>query len=109
MKNTMIEQLSKLTTIPNDSLERLKNIEIMCITNDFYETLKTSNKLTTTDVGIGTLNILYDNGAVKFKFVPSAKLEEEIIQTAKGKQSKLEKTLDKSLKDSLVNTYKDLF
>lgn len=105
----IIKNISTLTSIPVSALDRLVDISNHCISNSFYHSLISDSDITEIDLGIGVLMIKKDNDALKFKFVPSAKLREELTEVLKTKKSTLTKVLEDSLKEAVTNTYKDLF
>mgnify|MGYP003304975037 FL=1 len=60
------------------------------------------------DLGIGILYIKFEGNEVKYKFIPSKKLEENISFTVLHKQSPLVFSLETALKDRIENAYKEL-
>lgn len=104
----LVEDVATLTTINKKSLQKLLDIAVYCINETIEEDVLASNGVSEIDLGIGELYIQYVNNELKFKFIPSAKLKEGIIDTIKGKQNNLEITLEKTLVDKITHTYKDI-
>ena len=104
----LVNDLSALTTISINALVELQEKIQLIIAHDVYENYISGNPLCEIDVGIGTLYIKYEEEKIKYKFIPSKKLEENVLTTIKSKRSPLITTLETTLKDRIENTYKDL-
>ncbi len=106
--NSVIEKEEILTTIPEKTLRKLVDIQEYII-NDMVEDSMTKGETTTeVDVGFGNLIIRFEDGALRFKFIPSAKFEESLVNTVVNKKNILRLTLEKSLVDKVMHIYKDL-
>lgn len=106
--NSVIEKEEILTTIPEKTLRKLVDIQEYII-NDMVEDSMTKNETTTeVDIGMGTLMIRFEDNTLRFKFVPSAKFEESLINTIVNKENILKLTLEKNLVDKVTHIYKDL-
>lgn len=108
MENNLINDISKVTTIPKSALNRLNNIAIWCITDAFKVSLLNNNDLTEIDLGIGKLCILNEDEQVKYKFIPNELLEQSIIDTSLNNRSHLELNLEEKIVDKILNTYKTI-
>ena len=108
MKDTLKTQLSTLTLVQESFFDKVIELSEKCICDDVLESLLEHDNLTEVDLGIGTLKILYEEGELKFRFIPSAKLREGLVTTIKEKRSPIEVLVDDTLKEKLVNVYKDL-
>lgn len=106
--NNLIEDISKLTTIPVNVLEKLNTKAIWCICDSFQESVLNNEDITTINIGIGTLIISETDETIKYKFIPNQTLEDAVIQTSLNKKSPLELTLEKTLANKVVKTYKDI-
>lgn len=104
----LIEDVSTLTTINKRNLNKLIEVASYCINETIEEDLLDGSNVSDIDIGIGELHIQYVDNELKFKFIPSAKLREEIIDTIKGKHNNLELVLDKNLVDKITNIYKEI-
>ena len=108
MTNNLNEKLSLLTTIPEKSLNKLSDLcgGIIC------DTIETSilNGESVADIitSIGILSVRFDNNELRFKFRPNAKFEEDIINTVVNKKNPLTTSIESTLVNRIVKTYKDL-
>lgn len=102
------EDISKLTTIPDATLTKLFNIETYCIGHAVQETKLLEGELTSINIGIGTLHIKHSGDEIKYKFIPSTKLENAITETVKTGKSPLVLKVEDALRDRIMNVYKDL-
>ena len=107
--NDLIQDLSILTTIGKYNLDSLCNKSISVISHCVEESLRESKTITSIDVGIGTLHIQHLDNELKYKFIPSKKLDEVVCSTYKNRKSALSLELDIALGERIKNTYKDLF
>lgn len=104
----ILEDISTLTSINKKALDKLSNVAIYCINDAVVESLITDNDTVKVDIGIGELWLRLENDQVKYKFIPSAKFEESIVNTITNKSNLLEISIENSLKEKITNTYKDL-
>lgn len=104
----IIEDVSLLTTINKRNLNKLIDVAQYCINEAIEESLIESKTTSDINIGIGELHIQFLNNELKFKFIPSAKLREGIIDTIKGKQNSLELVLEHNLVDKITNVYKEI-
>ena len=107
MKN-IIEDISKLTTIPVDTLDKLVEKANWCICDCVKQDLLDNQKISELDIGIGKLFIKNEDELLKYKFVPSDVLVQSLIDTCINKENPLELTLEKKLVNKILNTYKDI-
>lgn len=105
----LIDDLSTLTTIPPATLRKLADKSIASIAYGVQENMLNCNNITSIDIGIGTLNILADDTQIMYKFIPSKQLEKAITNTVLDGKSPLIHELETTLRDKVVNVYKDLF
>ena len=106
--NSIVNELSTITTIPMNSLQKLKEKEIYLICNAVEESAIQGNTLTEINLGIGNLIILIENGFVTYKFTPSSKLEKNLVNTIINKKNPLTNLFEEALADRVVKTYKDM-
>ena len=109
MKYNIEEKIQTLTTIENSTLKRLNKLVSACIVDAILECELSDDTQTTVDLGYGSLCVSIDNGSIRYKFVPNAKLEEDIVRAIKDKKVILDDIILDKLKSELVSTYKDLF
>lgn len=105
----LIKDVSTLTTIPEKSLNKLMDKTYWCISNEVVESLKQDSNVIEIDIGIGELYIKVVDDTIQYKFIPSAKLNDTVKNTVINKRNVLEDTLEKTLINKIVDTYKDLF
>jgi hypothetical protein len=104
----IIEDLATLTTISQNALVNLNEKTHACICHSVCESMLEGNPLTEIDLGIGILYIKCEEDQIKYKFIPSKKLEENVTSTVKNKVSPLVFEVETSLKDRIESTYKNL-
>ena len=104
----IIEDISTITTIPKDALNKLTDKQVWCICEAVREGILKNESPIEMDIGIGTLLISDEEENVKYKFIPSPILEEAINQTILTKKSPLELKLEKNLINKILNTYKNI-
>ncbi len=108
MITKIVDDISTLTTISKNSLYNLVEKSHSCICHAVYESLISGNPVTEIDIGIGTLYIKCEETEIKYKFIPSKKLEENVAYTVKNKVSPLVYEVEDSLKLRIESTYKNL-
>lgn len=107
--NNLIKDLSVLTTIPELNLQKLCNLSTECISHSVVESVKENNPICEIDVGIGVILInIVPNEELMFKFIPSKKLQNSILETIESKESSLTLDVEDALKDKILYAYKNL-
>lgn len=104
----LIKDLSLITTIPESALNKLVDKAVWCICDSLQDTKLEEKNLTTIDIGIGKLLILDGEEDISYKFIPSQILEESIKSTLIDNKNPLKLTLEKTLIDKIMKTYKDI-
>ena len=104
----IIEDLATLTTISQNALVNLNEKIYSCICHSVCESMLEGNPLTEIDLGIGILYIKCEEDQIKYKFIPSKKLEENVAFTIKHKTSPILFEVESALKDRIESTYKNL-
>lgn len=107
--NDLIQDLSILTTIGKYNLDQLISKSISVISHDVEESLRDYKDITSIDIGLGILHIQHKDNTIKYKFIPSKKLDDTVFNTYKYRESALAVDIDKALGERINNTYKDLF
>jgi hypothetical protein len=105
----LIQDLSTLTTIGKYNLDQLVQKSISIISHDVEESLRDFQNVTSIDIGIGTLHIQHVDSTIKYKFIPSKKLDDVVVNTIINRKSDLTIQIDKTLGERINNTYKDMF
>jgi hypothetical protein len=106
--NKLSEELSTLTTIPTTALNKLADKATYCICEDVLEDKIKQNYITDIDISIGVITITRTEDSIKYKFTPSAKLNDAIVTTVTEGKSPLTKAVEDSLVDKITNVYKNL-
>lgn len=109
MASKLVEDLSTLTTISKLSLDTLVTKCNTIICHDVEESILDQQQITEVDIGIGTLYIQIVGEQVKYKFIPSDKLNAAICKTVKTGASPLVMEVEGALKSRVERAYKDLF
>ena len=105
--NKVLEDLNVLTTIPLTALQALKDKGIDCIAHSVLENVLSKNPLTELDIGIGILYIKLEDDSIKYRFIPSKKLEDTVASTILTKQSPVISRVETALKEKVESTYKN--
>lgn len=105
----LLQDISTITTIGRYNLDNLTNKSISLISHSVEESLRNHNDITSIDIGIGILHIQHIENSIKYKFIPSKKLDDTVYNTYKNRRSALAVDIDKALGERIQNTYKDLF
>ena len=106
----VIEDLSRLTSVNQSTLEKMVQKSIYSICDCVENTMMSlEENVTVLDIGIGTLSILVEGDEIQYKFIPSKKLESCLISTCIDGKSPLVDIIDKSIKAKINIAYKDLF
>lgn len=104
----LLSDLSTLTGIPRLTLDKLTKSKILCISHTAHETQCEGKDTVEIDIGLGVLYIKYDTEVVKYKFIPSKALENQIRHTIDSKTSPLIIKAEHQLADRIKSTYKEL-
>lgn len=108
-KTEVIKDLSSLTSLSATSLRKTfdKVEDIIC--HAIYEAYLDSEDIAEIDLGIGTLIVLCDSNNIKYKFQPSERLENAVVDSINNNKDVLISDIEESLKQRIINTYKELF
>lgn len=105
---SLVEDLSKITTIPKNSLAKLSNVSQEIIASNVCETiLDSKDSITEIDIGIGLLYISVRD-SIEYKFIPSVKFEALLRDVALTKRDPLITDVEENIVKKITNTYKDL-
>lgn len=104
----LVKDLSTLTTIEKENLDKLVDKAMWCICSYVEEMIDAKEKFTEIDLSIGTLTISIIDNQLKFKFIPSKTLEQGVRDTIINEKSPLRLSLEKSLVNKIQNIYKEL-
>lgn len=104
----LISDISLLTSVPYKTLKNLCDKSNECICHSILENFQESIGETSIDIGIGQLIIMVDNDEIYYKFKPSSKLEEMLVNTITNNSDPLVTQIEQKLVARILNTYKDL-
>lgn len=104
----IIKDLADLTSVSEKIFEKLSNNIMFLILQNLEETINKNEKICEFDLNLGKLLISLEDDELKFKFIPSKKLEKEIIKTIEEGQNSMEKILISNMISTLEKTYKEL-
>lgn len=103
------KDLSSLTTIPEKTLDKLSDKILYCICEGVLEDIMDEQDVSEFDFfGLFTLYIKHEGGTLKYRVVPTDKLDSVIKGTAENKLNLLEDTLNNSLVAKFTDLYKEL-
>ena len=102
------KKLSDLTTIPIESLGKLKDYLETIHSHDIVTQLLADKTLLELEIFEGKIYLQLDDDNVKYKFVPSEEFGKLVVNSILNKDSKLVGRVTEKLKNSLINWRKDL-
>lgn len=105
---SILNDIAQLTSIPKLTLEKLSDKAAISIADNVLEAMLNKESQIALDIGLGVLNIKLEENAIKYKFIPSKYLDNNIAYALKSKQSPLVCDLDKALAERIKATYKEL-
>lgn len=108
MKKKLSSDLSKLSNIPEDTIEKFLTLTSYCISNTVYESLLNNEQLTELDMGFGTLIVKHDLKDLKLKFIPNAGLEMDLNNVNSGGKPALYHKIEKAIIAKLNDLYKEI-
>lgn len=104
----LLQDLSIITTIPNNSLVQLAKKSELVICNALAESYELNEDITAIDIGMGTLYIKVESNKVLYQFKPALHFEKMILETVKSHDSPLIDKLEEGIKNRIISVYKDL-
>ena len=108
MTKKVTTDLSKLSNIPTEYLDKLFSLCAFIIGNSVYESVLSSNDITELDFGFGTLVVKSDLKELKMKFVPNQDLEMDLKNINQGGEPMLKHKLEKAVVAKLIDMYKEI-
>lgn len=107
MKTDIKQDLSILTTVNEQTFNKLFEKVVWCISDTVEKTILAKEQTAEIDLSFGTLFVNISNNEIKYKFIPSKKLEEVVSDTVLNERNLLTLTIEDSLIHKLQNTYKN--
>ena len=108
MKRKISTDLSKLSNIPEEYLEKVMSLCSDIIGNAVYESLLSNDTITELDFEFGSLIIKADLKDLKIKFTPSKDLENDLKNINEGKEPMLKHKVEKTVVAKLIDMYKGM-
>ena len=109
MKTNVIEDLSKLTTINELTLQRLSDKVSWCIADSVEQSVLAGDSTSEIDIGIGTLTVMATGDEVRYRFQPNSKLNKAVTSTVITGKNPLTFNLESTLVQKICNTCKNFF
>lgn len=106
--NNLFEQLSIITGVPQDIIEKLIKKSYLCISDDLYNAKINGEMSVDIDIVFGTLTLKVQGDDLKIKFNPSEDLIKTIKSTLLENKSLLKTKIEKSLIDNITKTFNEL-
>lgn len=106
--NKILDDISTISTIPYTQLLSVADNMSHCICHQVLENSISGENVSEIDIGIGTLYVIQYEDNLKYQFIPSAKLEKELIQTLDTKCSPLIDKAGEILQKRIISAYKEM-
>ena len=104
----ILQDISKITTIPLASLQRLFDKITWCICNCVEESFLGGETFTEVNFGFGSLIISVENNQINYQFLQTRKFENALIHTIVDKKNPLTVELEDTFVNRITKTYKDM-
>lgn len=101
--NKLTDDLSVITTIPEEAIRILLRKGEECIAHELFENPVKMDY----NIGIGVLTIQNNNGDLIYSFTPNESLNDKCKQASKG-DDPLTKLVEKRFIKQILHVYKDL-
>ena len=106
MTKKLTTDLSKLSNLNEEYLDKLFSLCTDSIASSVYESILNNDNVTEIDIGFGRLIVRNDLSKIKIKFIPSNDLELELKNINKGNEPSLKHKLEKAVSAKLIDMYK---
>lgn len=105
--NSLVKDLSTLTTLPEKTLDKLAIKSATCIAQTVYEDILAdkNSEVSRVDTGIGVLAIKHVGNELKYHFDPSIALEHQLREVLASKKQ----PVDEIAISALVKQFKEVF
>lgn len=100
------QNLSVISTVPKDMLDKLTNLSIACICDEALNQLDKDQL--TLDLSFGTLIVNISENTLRYRFIPSNKLDQNLQQALLEGVNPLVNLLENSLTNKFTGLYKEL-
>lgn len=106
--NNAIEDVSKLTSINKENLDKLVKLEIYSIIETVTEDKLVGKDVSEIDIGLGSLYVRTSGGMLTFKFIPSETLLSETVKAIKNGKNTFEVDIEDTLVSRVTKLYKEI-
>ncbi len=103
---SLVEDVSALTTIPVTALNQLLDKAIYCICDGIEEARLKKENPVDIDLGIGILTVFVEDASVQYRFTPGRKLENAVRSVVVENKNPLTCIIEKTLTQKILNAYK---
>lgn len=103
-----LADICAITTIPTASMQKLFNKISYCIANSVYEAFLGKKNSAEIDIGFGHIIVNIEQNQLLYKFIPSPKLEKNIIDSIRQNKNPLDIKLEDTFINRILKTYKDM-
>lgn len=103
----IVDDLVILTNVGKIVYTNIIEAILSIISYDIIESIKNKEDTIKIDIGIGILILSNIEDKIKYKFIPSSKLENTVLSSYKSFNN-LEFKIDKSLSQRIKNAYEEL-
>ena len=107
-KVNLLNDLSRLTTIPETSLNHLSRISLACISHAIIEAKLNKETECSINIGIGDICIVFDEEEINIRFEPSKNLETVMKDSINDNKDYLTENLESILNYKVMKAYKEL-
>lgn len=101
-------ELSILTQVPVNILDKLSNTSKKCILHNIHQCCLEGNDCLEVDIVYGKILFYIDDENIVYRFIPSKDFEKSIINTIESQEDPLILDIEQSLKKKILNVYKEL-
>lgn len=105
-KYDVVSDVCKICALSKTSVDKLIEIGSKDICHCVYDN---PGEVVILDIGIGRLSLGIEGDEIKYKFIPSPKMENMLKETLQNKKDLLTNMIEDRLTNRLLSTYKDLF
>lgn len=106
--NNINKDISLFTGLSEDNVAYITNIIEDVICEDVYESILNHESTTEINLGYGILYIKLEDDNIKYKFIPSKNLIDNINNIFKNNEYTFKSKINKTLTDRITKTYKEL-
>lgn len=107
--NNIIEDASKLTTIPEKSIAKLLKKFVYCIADAVAEDELEKKEISELDLGLGILYIKHNaDKTASYKFVPGKYMEKAVLDVLESGENLLQDSLNSALVKKFIRVYKHI-